>query len=117
MHFFLLIHNNTFMIIIASDRQSEVTSCHVKSIASDPVSPHAVKQHGRPAATRLRSIRAEVPQMANRHTSMPALTLPMTTVLNAVCPTPSVKSRKQLMNCIDAFIDTWCYFLSLTDGK
>jgi len=44
----------------------------VKLIASDPVLPPAVKQHGpaqghvgRPAATRLRSIRDKVAQMAN----------------------------------------------------
>ena len=44
----------------------------MKLIASDPVLPPAVKQHGpaqghvgRPAATRLRSIRDKVAQMAN----------------------------------------------------
>jgi len=37
----------------------------VKLIASDPVLPPVVKQHGRPATTRLRSIRAKVAQMAN----------------------------------------------------
>jgi len=37
----------------------------VKLIASDPVLPLAVKQHGRPATTRPRSIRAKVAQMAN----------------------------------------------------
>jgi len=50
-------------IIIASDRRSEVTLCVIES---DAVLPHAVKQHSRPATTRLRSIRAKVAHMANR---------------------------------------------------
>jgi len=37
----------------------------VKLMASDPVLPPAVKQYGRPATTRLRSIRAKVAQMVN----------------------------------------------------
>jgi len=38
---------------------------YVKLITSNPVLPHAVEQHGRPAATRLRSIWDKVPPMAN----------------------------------------------------
>jgi len=56
-------------IIIASDRRSEVTICEIDSVRS--VLPPAVKQHGRPVTTRLRSIRDKV-----------------TNVLNAACPTP-----------------------------
>jgi len=73
--------------------QPDLKLCYVKLIASDPVLPHAVKQHGRPANTRLRSIRAKVAQMANSgessHVSANSHTTnTMTTVLNVACPTP-----------------------------
>ena len=38
---------------------------YVTLIVPDPVLPPAVKQHGRPTTTRLRSIRDKVVQMAN----------------------------------------------------
>jgi len=102
------INDTSVSIIIASDRPHEVMLCEIY-IVSDPGLPHAVKQHGRPATIRLRSIRAKVAQMANSGEPSHINANSHTTNDNcAECglPNPSnVKSRKRPVNCIDAFIE------------
>ena len=81
----------------------------MKLIASDPVLPPAVKQHGRPATTRLRSIRAKVAQMANSGEPSHVNANSHTTNDNCVeCGLPNsvvLNPEKRLVNCTDAFTE------------